>query len=43
MHVETLCLLQRCLCLSLVGVFVLPPEASQRLFFVTYIEDMSFQ
>ena len=41
MHITTLCLLQRCLCLSLVEELVLPPEASQRLFFVTYIEDMS--
>ena len=29
MHITTLCLLQRCLCLSLVGELVLPPEASQ--------------
>ena len=43
MHITTLCLLQRCICLSLVGELVLPPEASQRLFFVIYIEDMSFQ
>ena len=43
MHITTLCLLQRCLCLSLFEELVLPPEASQRLFFVTYIEDLSFQ